>query len=155
VSKNSASGNFDGPLPPSGSFPEVSTNRKTGLSSRKVSSAGRSKSLRPHTPPPATVGKRAAADGRDGKGLVIFINRWNNLDAAAAHPQADTRSSTDRDLHTHLCAVYGLTLSSIHSNPIDNPVTNKENSHILPRQTHLVTTSYTHIDCMSIISAVH
>jgi len=64
VSINSASGNFDGPLPLAGSFPEVLTNRETGFSPQKVSEAGRSKSLRPRIPPTTTtVGKRAGAGG--------------------------------------------------------------------------------------------
>lgn len=100
VSKNSASGNFDGPLPPAGSFPEVLTNRETGFSPRKVSTAGRSKSLRSHTSPPLQRGKK----GRDGwggagKGLVAFINRWNNLDAhpltrLVTHPRIRVRLPT-------------------------------------------------------------
>jgi len=89
-----------------------------------------------------------------GKGLVAFINRWNNLDAhPPRHPPTDTRSSTDRDLHSHRCAVYGLALSSsIRSNPIDIPATNADNSHIFylgkPVSSHVQRPMYTQTVCV-------
>jgi len=160
VPKNSASGKFDGLLPLTGSFLEVSTNRETGFSPGKFTQRTAQSHFVLVRHNPTTVGKRA---GGGGKGLlVVFINRWNNLDAptTARPPHATTIGHAfvyhGRDLHAHRCADYKLTLSpSIRANPIDVAATNAHNSYILPRQTRLVARakSYTHIDFMSIISA--
>lgn len=103
-------------------------------------------------PRPSSVGKRARTGGGAGKGLVAFINRWDNLDA---HPL--TRIVTrPRSALTQVC---GLWTGFVVVDPLkpNRYPHNKRGqfAYILPRQTRLVAraTSYVHTDYMCIISA--